>query len=749
MKCFRFFPLVFVLYALNFCIEKGDNTVTSNAIEEKISKLLSQMTLEEKVGQMTQVTLEVVSDARDPKAITNHINADKLKYAILEKHVGSILNCGGSANTLENWHEIITQIQDVALKNTRLKIPTLYGIDAIHGVTYTRGGTLFPQAISMAATRNRDLIKRAGEITAYEMRASGIPWNFYPVLDMGRQPVWPRFWETFGEDVYLTSEMGRAYIGGHQGTDMGAKDKGAVCLKHYLGYSLPLSGNDRTPAWIPERMLREIFLPPFTEAVKAGAMTVMVNSAEINGIPTHSDHHILTEILKDELGFKGLVVSDWEDIKRLHTRDRVADSPKEAVRMAVMAGMDMSMVPYDFTFYDLLLELAKEGTVPAARIDDAVSRILRVKFMLGLFENAYPDKDLKKKFAAPQFTQGNLEAAREVITLLKNEAGVLPLSKNKKVLVTGPTANLLSVMNGGWTITWQGDDESLYPKDKETVLQAIQKKIGAANVQYEAGCTFDKELNVQAALEKAAQVDAVVLCLGEKTYCETPGNINDLNLDKAQLDFAQKMYATGKPVILLLLEGRPRIINSIVKAAAAIVMGYLPGMEGGPAIADVLFGDVNPSGKLPFSYPKHTAGNTTYDHKPLEDADGNKYDPQFPFGFGLSYTTFAYSDLKLDKSEITGNQSLTARVKIKNTGNRAGKETVELYLTDLFGSVSRPVKQLKGFEKIELQPGEEKEVALVLEPHALSFIGRDNKRITESGEFVVTVGNLTSKFMLK
>lgn len=749
MRIIRFLPMLFVLslflnLALNFKEVMGKDMT-----EEKIKKVLLEMTLEEKVGQMTQVTLEVVSKRHDDRAFINKLDMAKLRDAILKYHVGSILNCGGAANTIDNWHEMITTMQNIALKESRLKIPIIYGIDAIHGNNYTKNATLFPQAISMAASRNKDLMKKSGEITAYEMRASGIGWNFYPVLDMGRQPLWSRFWETFGEDVYLTSQMGKAYIEGHQGDDIGAKDKGATCLKHYLGYSFPLNGHDRTPAWIPERMIREIFLPPFEEAVQAGAMTVMVNSAEINGIPTHSDYHILTEILKEELGFKGLVVSDWEDIKRLHTRDRVADSPKEAVRMAVMAGLDMSMVPYDFSFYDQLLELVNEGAVPMSRIDDAVTRILRVKFMLGLFDSAYPDKNLKKNFACAEFTKANLQAAQEVITLLKNDNNTLPLAKDKKVLVTGPTANLLSVMNGGWTITWQGDNESLYPQEKLTVLEAIQQKIGSANVEYEAVSTFSELKDVTAAVQKAQAADAVVLCLGEKNYCETPGNIDNLTLDEAQLNLALELYKTGKPVVLLLIEGRPRVINEIVKGAAAIVMAYLPGMEGGPAIADVLFGDVNPSGKLPFSYPKNPNGYTTYDYKPLEASDVNRYDPQFPFGHGLSYTSFAYSDLRLEKKEINQNQALTVSVKVKNTGKLSGKETVELYLTDLFGSVSRPVKQLKGFEKIELQADEEKEVSFSLNSKAFSFIGREDKRIIEPGEFVVSVGGLSDKFTLK
>ena len=541
---------------------------------------------------------------------------------------------------------------------------------------------------------------------------------------------------------------------------MGDKTHVAACIKHYLGYSVPKNGKDRTPAWIPERMLREIFLPPFAAGIEQGAMTVMVNSSEINGIPTHSNYHVLTEILKGELGFQGFVDSDWRDIERLHTRDRVADSPEEAVRMAVMAGVDMSVVPVNYSFYDILLKLVEDGKVPMSRIDDAVRRILRVKLMLGLFENPYPDKSLAGKFASEESDNANLETAREVITLLKNEGAVLQLSKNSKVLVTGPTADKLSVLNGGWSITWQGNSESLYPKDKATVLDAVREKIGAGNVVYYEGVDFESDINSGKAVRAFHGVDAVVLCLGEPTYCETPGNITDLEMTKTQLDFAEKISAQGKPVIVVLIEGRPRVMSRIANNVDAIVMAYLPGMEGGRAIADVLFGDVNPSGKLPFSYPKSVNGYTTYDYKPMEDfveksADGksstveNQVSPQWSFGNGLSYTTFNYSNLKLSKSEISRGGKISIEIKLSNSGDIAGKEAVELYLTDLYGSVTRPNKQLKRFEKIFLKAGETKTVKFELDESDFSFIGRDNKRIVEAGEFIVTIGGLQKSFVLK
>ena len=721
---------------------------TTEKVDGKVKELLSKMTLEEKIGQMTQVTLQVVSKVHGTKDQMHQIDDAKLEEAIKKYHVGSILNVFDVAHNIEYWHEIITKIQNIATKETRLGIPVLYGIDAIHGATYTKGSTLFPQAINLAATWNIELAKLSGEITSIETKASGIPWNFYPVMDIGRQPLWPRLWETYGEDVYLASKLGESYIKGAQGNDFGATDKLATCLKHYVGYSFPTNGIDRTPAWISERMLREYFLPTFEAGIKSGAPTIMVNSAEIDGIPGHANYHLLTEVLRNEFNFKGLVVSDWEDIKRLHTRDRIASTPKEAVRIAVMAGIDMSMVPTDFSFYDLLLELVKDGEVPMWRIDEAVSRILAVKMQTGIFENPYPHKELVKQFACNDFTNSNLQTAQESIILTKNEKDILPLSKNTKVLVTGPTANLLSVMNGGWTITWQGNEESLYPKEKNTILEAIQNKIGNANVKYVEGCSFDKAININEAITEAKSSDAIIVCLGEAAYCESPGNIFDLKLNDVQLNLVTEISKTGKPIILVMLEGRPRIITDIVDKSLAVVVGFLPGMEGGNAIADLLFGDANPSGKLPISYPKHTNGFTTYDYKPIENFDGNKYDPLWPFGYGLSYTTFDYSNLRLSDNEITVNDEIEVTIDVKNTGNRVGKEVVQLYLTDLYGSVSRPNKQLKGFEKIELNPGETKTIKFTLNKEHLTFIGLENKRIVEPGDFFITIKDLTEKFIL-
>ncbi len=721
----------------------------SQSVMNRVKTLLSEMTIEEKVGQMTQITIEAISSKQGTKDQHHVLDEKKLEEAIKKYNVGSIINVFDVSHEIDYWHEIINKIQNLAVKETRLKIPVLYGIDAIHGATYTKGSTLFPQGINMAATWNKELIKKVGEITAYETRASGIPWNFYPVMDIGRQPLWPRLWETYGEDVYLASQIGSSYIKGAQGNNIGARDKLATCLKHYVGYSYPLNGRDRSPAWISERMMREYFLPTFEAGILAGAPTIMVNSGEVNGIPTHSDYHLLTEILRGELNFKGFVVSDWEDIKRLYTRDKVAESPKEAVRMAVMAGVDMSMVPKDFSFYEYLLELVKEGSVPMWRIDEAVERILTVKMELGLFENPYPDSELKKNFANEEFTKINLTAARESIVLTKNENNLLPLSKDVKVLVTGPTANMLSVMNGGWTITWQGNEESLYPEEKNTVLEAIEKKIGSGNVSYVEGTSFDKNINIDEAVNKAKENDVIVLCLGEPTYCEGEGNITDLTLNPIQLEFAKKLMAVGKPVVLVMLEGRPRVINSIIDGADAVLVSFLPGMEGGNALADIIFGDYSPSGKLSVTYPKYPNGNTNYDFKPIEGFDVNNYNPQWQFGFGLSYTTFEYKNLSLDKKEIKENEEVNVSVEVSNTGKIASSEVAQLYLSDLYGSVSRPNKQLKGFEKVLLNQGETKKISFKINKEHLSFIGREDKRIVEPGEFEISIGGIKEKFVLK
>ncbi|WP_232216334.1 glycoside hydrolase family 3 N-terminal domain-containing protein [Methylobacter marinus] len=719
----------------------------NEAVEASVKQLLSEMTLEEKVGQMTQVDFSVVSTPEAQNA-EPPVDRARLEEAVINRHVGSILNAPLSPNNraapIETWRKITAAIQETSSR-TRLKIPVIYGIDAIHGATYTQGAVLFPQAISMAATFNPELSFKEGEITAREVRASGLPWNFAPVMDIGRQPLWPRLWETYGEDVHLSSVMGAAYIKGHQGDDFSAPDKALTCLKHYVGYSFPINGKDRTPAWIGERMLREYFLPPFEAGVQAGSPTIMVNSAEVDGIPGHANYQYLTTILRGELGFKGFTVSDWEDIKRLYTRDRLAASPKEAVRIAVMAGVDMSMVPFDFSFYDLLIELARSGEVPMSRIDEAVSRILTVKFQAGLFDTDRPVPPVEGHFATPDAVETNRQAARESIILAKNDHHILPLKKDARILVTGPTANLLSVMNGGWTITWQGDNESLYPQDKPTVFEALRKK-SAGKVTYVGGQSFADPIDIDKVVAEAGNHDYVLLALGEKPYTETLGNIESLMLDQTQIDLANAVIATGKPVILLMLGGRPRIITAIADKVPGVILGFLPGMEGGEAIADIVYGDYNPDGKLPISYPRNTNDIVPYDHKPMESYDGNAYKPLYPFGHGMSYTTFETRGLSVDKAQIKMGENVTVRVSVKNTGAQKGKETVLLYLNDVAASVTRPARQLKAFKKVELEPGQEQPLSFTLTPRDLSFIGIDMKRIIEPGEFKVMVGQETAGF---
>ncbi|MBS1272271.1 MAG: Beta-glucosidase BoGH3B [Candidatus Marinimicrobia bacterium] len=719
----------------------------AETIDEKVESLLSRMTLEEKVGQMNQVAIQVVSKTQGTTEQDHELDLDKLRKAIVEYHVGSILNVWDKAHTIEHWHEVITAIQDVAVNETRLGIPVIYGIDAIHGANYTVGATLFPQSINMAATWNRELVRREGEITALEMRASGIPWNFNPVLGLGRHPAWPRFWETYGESEYLASEMGAIYIAAQQGDDPSAPDKVGTCAKHYLGYSFPLSGKDRTPAWIPGRMLRELFVPPFQAAIDAGALTVMVNSSEINGIPVHSSDYYLTELLREEMGFEGMIVSDWNDIKNLHTREKVAPTQKEAVRMAVMAGVDMSMVPLDFSFYAHLLELVKEGSVPESRIDDAVRKILKFNFQVGLDKHPYPNKELVKQFASEESRRVNQQAARESLVLLKNE-GILPLSPDKTVCVAGPTANSLSSLNGGWTTTWQGNEESLYPNGKQTILEAVQNKVGKENILYSRGVDFEKEIDIADAVKKAKKADVAIVAIGEPAYCETPGNIDDLTMTQPQLELVEAISAVDIPIVLVLAEGRPRLITSIAEKTAAIVFAGLPGLEGGPAVADLIFGEFNPSGKLPFTYPRYPNDLMTYDYKLSEVSDINAYDPLFPFGHGLSYTEYEYTNLTLNKEVIGKDDELLVQVTVKNIGQRAGKEPVLLYLTDQFASVTPSVHKLRGVTKVPLEPNQSTNVEFRLTATDLSFVGRDNVRIVEPGEFTVHVGPLSQNFTL-
>jgi beta-glucosidase len=733
---------------------------TNPAIERKIDVLLAKMTIEEKAGEMTQLALDMVCDG-DPYNLKQPltINKEKLKKVLQEYHVGSILNVGTTAHTAARWQEIITEIQTEAGKS-RLKIPVLYGIDAIHGVNYTLGTTLYPQPLAVAATWNPGLAEQLGNITGYECRASGIPWTFSPAMDLCRFPVWSRTWESFGEDVLMNKIFGSAMVKGYQGTDMSNPFRIAACMKHFTGYGAAVSGKDRTYAWIPDRELREYFLPQYEEAIKNGAMTVMINSSGFNGIPAHANKQLLTGILKEEWGFKGFTVSDWEDVKYLTTRHKIAENYKEAVKIAVNAGIDMTMVPNDLEFTTLLIELIKEKAIPMTRINDAVRRILRVKMMLGLFEKTHDPLSSFPKFGGEEFRQTALEAARQSLVLAKNTNNALPLSKTSKVLVVGPTAGSIRALNGGWTNSWQGEKSNEVYKEKNTILESIVKKIGTDKVTYFEGANFERLTTIDDAVRAASSGDyaSIVLCLGEESYTEVPGTINDLALDAYQVELANALAKTGKPIVLVLAEGRPRLINSIEANMKAVLIALYPGMEGGEAIADVLFGDVNPSGKLPLTYPRYANGIVPYDYKFLESLDAstgypdgkNKfYDPQYEFGSGMSYTKFEYKNLVINKKEFDKNENIQISVQVTNTGGREGKEVVQLYVSDLFASIAPSVKRLRGFQKVNLKAGETQTVTFNISFRDLAFVGINNKWVTEPGAFKALVGGLTADFELK
>ena len=724
--------------------------------QQKAEALLKKMTLEEKVGQMTQVTIAVIAKGGWADKDGN-IDPDALKKAIQDHHIGSVLNVSAHGFTVDKWQSIIRQIQDEA-KNTRLKIPVIYGLDGMHGQTYTLNSTLFPQNLAMAAARNPELVKAAAKTTAKELRASGVRWNFAPVLDIGRQPLWSRFPETYGEDVYIVKTLGSLAVKTYE--EDGLKNPTAVasCMKHYLAYSGPRTGKDRTPAYIPEIELREYYLPSFREAVKAGASTIMINSGEINGEPVHASKYLLTDVLRKELGFQGMIVTDWEDIKRLYDRHNVASSPRAAVAMAINAGIDMSMVPSDFSFYDLLLEAVKKGEVPMSRIDDAVKRILVLKYKVGLFDNPYPEPVAASNFGKPEYQTLALDAAHEAMTLLKNQDNVLPLSKNTRVLVAGPSAQSISALNGCWSYTWQGKDEEWYPADSKTILQAVTDKIGAGNVTTTTVKGFDNAANYDVAklTAAAANADVIILCVGENAYAESPGNTREMALPDEQLALAKAAAATGKPVILVLTEGRPRFITGIEPSMKGILMAYWSGKKTAEAVSDVLFGDYNPDGRLPFSYPKSIGEIVLYDRKPTEEVrevfnDNVKggYDPLFAFGTGLSYTTFDYSDLKLSSNTLVGNGKLTVSITVKNTGSRDGKHTVELYTHDLYASITPSMKRLRAFQKINLRAGESKTVTFSLDKNDLAFVNAKLKTVTEPGDFEVMIGDKKGTFTYK
>lgn len=713
---------------------------TQENIDQKVEALIEKMSIEEKVGQMTQINITVLAKNKFDEN-ENALDQEKLKKAIIDCHVGSVLNALEGRKHIEGWHEVINTIQKIAVKKTPNKIPILYGVDAIHGATYILGSTLFPHNIGISATRDTAFARKSAYITALETRASGVRWNFDPVFDIGRNPMWPRFPETYGEDVLLCKDFGVASVFGYESKGIDGIHGVASCMKHFVGYSNPATGFDRTPAYIPEIRLREYYLPQFKAAIDAGAKTLMINSGEVNGIPTHANKYILTDVLRDELGFEGLAVTDWQDIIYLYTKHKVASTMKEAVKMAIDAGVDMSMVPMSLDFYYQLLELVKEGEITEERLNTSVRRILKLKFELGLFDNPYVEKKAIKNFGKESYKAVALEAALESMTLLKNEANLLPLDRTKKVFLAGPSANNKSSLHGCWSYSWQGSDESKYPETTPSLKNYLEQYIGKENLKSNAVQEYDNVKNYD--LTGAEECDVILLALGENAYAETPGSIRDLELDQQQQDLVIAASKLNKPVIVVLIEGRPRVLNKVEPKMDAVMMAYWPGEKGAEAIVKTLYGENNPSGKLPYSYPRYTNHLIAYDAKYSEQGlsdtqDGftyKGYDPQWGFGDGLSYTSFEYSSLTLDKKTFSKSSELAITVTVKNTGKITGEEVVHLYSRDHFASVTPSYRRLRKYMKIKLAPGESKTVSFVISSDDLRFVGRDYKWRTETGWF--------------
>lgn len=730
-------------------------------IEANIQQWLKKMTLEEKIGQMCEITIDVVTDFE--KSRDGFTLSEAMLDTVIGKYkVGSLLNVPLSvAQKKEVWAKAIRQIQEKSIKE--IGIPCIYGVDEIHGTTYTLDGTLFPQGVNMGATFNRALVRRGAEISAYETKASCVPWTYAPVVDLGRDPRWPRMWENYGEDAYLNTVMGVEAVLGFQGSDPNhiGRYNVAACVKHYMGYGVPVSGKDRTPSAIPRSELREKHFAPYLAAIRAGALSVMVNSAVDNGMPFHANKELLTDWLKRDLNWDGLIVTDWADINNLCTRDHIAATKKEAIKIAINAGIDMSMVPYETSFCTYLKELVEEGEVPMSRIDDAVARVLRLKYRLGLFDNPYWDIAEYDKFGSPEHAAEALRAAEESEVLLKNDGNLLPLKQGTKILLAGPNANSMRCLNGGWSYSWQGHRADEFAGAYNTIYEALCNKFGKDNITYEPGVTYapykndnwweENPVEIEKAVAAAANADVIIACIGENSYCETPGNLNDLTLSANQRNLVKALAATGKPVILVLNEGRPRIINDIEPLAKAVIHVMLPGNYGGDALANLLAGDVNFSGKLPYTYPKYINSLATYDYKPCENvgqmAGNYNYDAvmnvQWPFGFGLSYTSYAYSNLKVDKSSFAPGDVITVSVDVTNTGSVEGKESVLLYSSDLVASSTPDIKRLRGFDKISLKPGETKTVTLKLAAYDLAFVGYDGLWRLEKGDFVLACGGKT------
>lgn len=729
---------------------------TDAELESRVEKTLKGMTLEEKVGQMVQLTISVLEDdtheALDPAKLDEIFGVYK---------IGSILNVmNGRAHTREQTASMIRQIQEKSME--MIGIPCVYGLDMVHGANYLTDGTIFPHEINLAATFDPSFARIMGEVTAYETRAAMVPWVFTPTVDLGRDPRWPRIWEDWGEDAYLASVMGVEETLGLQGEDPNRIDLEHVAanLKCFIAYSMPYSGKDRTPAYIPPHDLREKFFAPFLSCFRAGALSIMVNSSSVNGIPLHSDKELLTGWAKEETNWDGMIVTDWSDLNNLYERDHIATDKREAIKIGINAGIDMIMEPYDTECCAILADLARSGDIPMSRIDDAVKRVLRMKYRIGLFDNPVWDTEAFDRFASDEFAKRSYQAAVESEVLLKND-GVLPISKGERILVTGPNANSLRTLNGGWSYTWQGEGDSYVPQ-YNTILEAMRNTFGENNVIYEPGVTYDLSVNdwkrenkpeIGKAVAAARRADVIIACVGENSYCETTGNIDDINLSVNQKDLVRALAATGKPVVLILNEGRPRIIGDIEPLVNAVVDIMLPGIFGGDALAALISGEENFSGKLPFTYSKHINALHTYDYKVQEHREmmdgAYNYDAvmdiQWPFGFGLSYTEYAFSDLKcLGPSSFTADDILKFSVTVKNTGERAGREAVLLYSSDLVASIIPDVKRLRAFKKVELEAGESQEVTFEIPASSLAFVGRDGRWRIEEGDFRISCGGLSA-----
>ncbi|MBR3522957.1 MAG: glycoside hydrolase family 3 C-terminal domain-containing protein [Prevotella sp.] len=734
-------------------------TFTSQDMEQ----LLQRMTLEEKIGQMLQLNIDGLGTG---KGDDFKLDEEKLHEAIGVYKVGSILNTPGPvAMSTKRWQEVISRIQEVSMKE--IGIPCLYGLDMNHGASYTLGATFFPQNINMGATFNPALTEEAGRITAYETRASNCPWTFCPTVDLSRDPRWPRVWENYGEDALVNAVMGSAAVRGFQGSDRNHIDAFhiAACGKHYLGYGSPRTGKDRTPAYIPENELREKCFAPYKAMVEAGMLSIMVNSGSVNGQPVHASHKWLTEWLKEGLDWDGMIVTDWSDINNLYKREHVARDKKDAIRIAINAGIDMSMDPYDLKFCTLLKELVQEGKVSQSRIDDAVRRILLMKYRLGLFDQPNTGKGKAyADFGSVQFAKVALQAAEESIILLKNESNLLPLAplslgegSGVRLLVTGPNANQMRCLNGGWSYTWQGNLTDRYAQQYNTIYEALCNRFGSGNVVIEQGVTYipeggyqeEEASHIDDAVRAAQNVDVIIACVGENSYTETVGNLSDLALSDNQRRLVKALAQTGKPIVLVLNEGRPRLINDLEPLCQAVIDILLPGNYGADALARLLAGDTNFSGRLPYTYPRNSADLTTYDYRVSEHCDrmAGAYDydatvnVQWPFGYGLSYTTFAYSNMRVDKPRFSKDDILTVSIDVTNTGNREGKESVLLYSSDLVASLTPENRRLRAFEKVTLQPKETRTVTFSLPAKDLAFVGTDGQWVLEEGDFRLTIGS--------